>query len=292
MATSVGIKTAVVTRRGNPSGVWGRRAIMLLAGLFFSIWTLGPIYWILATSLKTDLQVYREPTLVPTTVTLHNYEKILFESNFLLFIKNSLQVALTTTAVSMAFGTIAAYALTRLHFNGRRLVARSIVVSYLVPGGLLFISLFAVLTDLRLTDSLIGLTVAYLSFTLPFCTWLMIGYFRAIPFELEEAGLVDGCSRLQALLYIILPLTLPALVVVTLFSFTQSWNEFLYALVFISRDSNKTFTVGLIGLIQGDTLPWGPMMAAASLGMIPPLIIYIVSQRWVVSGLSAGSVKG
>lgn len=148
------------------------------------------------------------------------------------------------------------------------------------------------LTELQLTDKLTGLMVVYLSFTLPFCTWLMIGYFRSIPVELEEAALVDGCNRLRALVYVILPLTLPALVVVTLFSFTQSWNEFLYALVFISSDSNKTFTVGLIGLIQGDTLPWGLMMAAASLGMIPPLVIYVVSQRWVVSGLAAGSVKG
>ncbi len=103
---------------------------------------------------------------------------------------------------------------------------------------------------------------------------------------------MDGCTRLRALFAVILPLTLPALVVVALYSFTQAWNEFLYALVFISSDSQKTFTVGLIGLIQGDTLPWGPMMAAASLGMIPPIIIYVLAQRWVVSGLAAGGVKG
>ncbi|HUX86632.1 MAG TPA: carbohydrate ABC transporter permease, partial [Chloroflexota bacterium] len=115
---------------------------------------------------------------------------------------------------------------------------------------------------------------------------------RSIPVELEEAALVDGCNRVRALISIVLPLMLPALVVVTLFSFTQSWNEFLYALVFISSDSQKTFTVGLIGLIQGDTLPWSLMMAAATLGMIPPLIVYVISQRWVVAGLSAGSVKG
>ena len=166
------------------------------------------------------------------------------------------------------------------------------MVSYLVPGGLLFIAMFEILTELHLTDTLQGLILSYLSFTLPFCTWLMMGYFKSIPVELEEAALVDGCGRLGALFYIILPLTLPALVVVALFSFTGSWNEFLYALVFISRDSLKTFTVGLIGLIQGDTLPWGPMMAAAALGMIPPIIIYVISQRWVVSGLAAGSVKG
>jgi len=268
------------------------RVVMILTGLFFCIWTLGPMYWIIVTSLKTDLQVAREHSLVPNSVTLANYHTILFTTNFLLYIKNSIEVAVVTTALSMIFGSAAAYAISRLHFNGRGAVARAIVVSYLVPGSLLFISLFEVLTTLNLTDKLTGLMVVYLSFTLPFCTWLMTGYFRSIPVELEEAALVDGCTRVRALIHIILPLTLPALVVVTLFSFTQSWNEFLYALVFISSDSNKTFTVGLIGLIQGDTLPYSLMMAAATLGMIPPLIVYVISQRWVVSGLAAGSVKG
>ncbi|HEX5415247.1 MAG TPA: carbohydrate ABC transporter permease [Chloroflexota bacterium] len=279
------------TRAGRRAPVV-QRVVMILTGLFFAIWTLVPMYWIIATSLKTDLAVFREASLVPTQPTLDNYHKILVETNFLLYIRNSLEVAVVTTALSMIFGSAAAYAIARLTFRGRATVARSIVVSYLVPGSLLFISLFEVLNDLNLTNQLAGLMVVYLSFTLPFCTWLMIGYFRSIPRELEEAALVDGCTRLRALISIILPLTLPALVVVTLFSFTQSWNEFLYALVFISSDSQKTFTVGLIGLIQGDTLPWSLMMAAATLGLIPPLIVYVISQRWVVSGLAAGSVKG
>jgi multiple sugar transport system permease protein len=282
------------TTRTRPlrSAVVVRGVVMVATGLFFAVWTLGPLYWIIATSLKTDLQVYREPGLIPTAPTLSNYQTVLFTTNFLLYMKNSVEVAVVTTALSMILGSASAYAIARLRFNGRTLVARSIVVSYLVPGSLLFISLFEVLTDLDLTNKLAGLMLVYLSFTLPFCTWLMIGYFRSIPVELEEAALVDGCTRVRALIHIILPLTLPALVVVALFSFTQSWNEFLYALVFISDDSQKTFTVGLIGLIQGDTLPWSLMMAAATLGIIPPLIVYVISQRWVVSGLAAGSVKG
>ena len=265
---------------------------MVATGLFFAFWTLTPLYWIIATSLKSELQVYRDPGLVPWSPTLSNYHTVLYTTNFLLYMKNSIEVAVVTTALSMVLGSASAYAIARLRFTGRGSVARAIVISYLVPGSLLFISLFEVLNDLGLTNRLTGLMVVYLSFTLPFCTWLMIGYFRSIPVELEEAALVDGCTRLRALIHIILPLTLPALVVVGLFSFTQSWNEFLYALVFISDDSQKTFTVGLIGLIQGDTLPWGLMMAAATLGIIPPLIVYVVSQRWVVSGLAAGSVKG
>ena len=289
MATLV--ETAARTRHLRPAVVI-RRVVIVATGLFFAVWTLAPLYWIIATSLKTDLQVYRDPGLIPLAPTLSNYQTVLFTTNFLLYMKNSVEVAVVTTALSMIFGSAAAYAIARLRFTGRGAVARSLVVSYLVPGSLLFISLFEVLTNLNLTNKLTGLMVVYLSFTLPFCTWLMIGYFRSIPVELEEAALVDGCTRLRALVHIILPLTLPALVVVALFSFTQSWNEFLYALVFISDDSQKTFTVGLIGLIQGDTLPWGLMMAAATMGIIPPLIVYVISQRWIVSGLAAGSVKG
>jgi multiple sugar transport system permease protein len=286
------LATASANARAGRRAPVVQRVVMILTGLFFALWTLVPMYWIIATSLKTDLAVFRENSLIPTQPTLDNYHKILYQTNFLMYIRNSLEVAVVTTALSMIFGSAAAYAIARLQFRGRGTVARSIVVSYLVPGSLLFISLFEVLNELNLTDQLAGLVVVYLSFTLPFCTWLMIGYFRSIPRELEEAALVDGCTRLRALISIILPLTLPALVVVTLFSFTQSWNEFLYALVFISSDSQKTFTVGLIGLIQGDTLPWSLMMAAATLGLIPPLIVYVISQRWVVSGLAAGSVKG
>jgi multiple sugar transport system permease protein len=289
MATLV--ETAARTRHLRPAVVI-RRVVVVATGLFFAVWTLAPLYWIIATSLKTDLQVYRDPGLIPLAPTLSNYQTVLFTTNFLLYMKNSVEVAVVTTALSMIFGSAAAYAIARLRFTGRGAVARSLVVSYLVPGSLLFISLFEVLTNLNLTNKLTGLMVVYLSFTLPFCTWLMIGYFRSIPVELEEAALVDGCTRLRALVHIILPLTLPALVVVALFSFTQSWNEFLYALIFISDDSQKTFTVGLIGLIQGDTLPWGLMMAAATMGIIPPLIVYVISQRWIVSGLAAGSVKG
>ena len=130
------------------------------------------------------------------------------------------------------------------------------------------------------------------TFTVPFATWMMIGYFRNVPSELEDAALIDGCSRIQALVRIMVPIALPALAVVALFAFTLSWNEFLYALVFIGSDSQKTLTLGLIGLVRGDTFPWGPMMAASLLGTLPPTIVYLFSQRWVVAGLAAGSVKG
>jgi ABC-type glycerol-3-phosphate transport system permease component len=161
-----------------------------------------------------------------------------------------------------------------------------------VPGSLLFIPMFQVIYSIGLIDNIVGLMLTYLTFTVPFATWMMIAYFRNIPTELDDAALVDGCNRLQALAWIMVPIALPALAVVALFAFTLSWNEFLYALVFIGSDSQKTLTVGLIGLVRGDTFPWGPMMAASLLGALPPTLVYLVSQRWVVSGLAAGGVKG
>jgi multiple sugar transport system permease protein len=166
------------------------------------------------------------------------------------------------------------------------------VFTYLVPTSLLFIPMFAMMSALRLTDSLYGLIIAYLGFDVPFCTWLLMGYFRSVPLELEEAALVDGCSRMGTLVRIILPMSLPALAVVAFFSFTQAWNEFLYANVFVNSVEVRTITTGLTLFIVEDVFFWGPMMGAAFLSTIPPVIIYLVFQRWVVKGLTLGAVKG
>ena len=148
------------------------------------------------------------------------------------------------------------------------------------------------MSTLALTDTLEGLILAYLGFTLPFCTWLLLGYFRSVPLELEEAALVDGCSRLGALVRIILPMSLPALAVVAFFSFTQAWNEFLYANVFVNSVEARTITTGLTLFVVEDVFFWGPMMAAACLATLPPVLVYLVFQRWVVKGLTLGAVKG
>jgi ABC-type glycerol-3-phosphate transport system permease component len=269
------------------------RQLVVTAGLvFFALWTIIPLYWIIVTAIKPDILIYREPSLFPSQITGDHFAFVLTKTPFLVYIKNSVLVTLVTTLLAMIIGTLAAYAIIRLTFRGREWFARGAVVTYLVPGSLLFIPMFQVIYSIGLIDNIAGLMVTYLTFTVPFATWMMIGYFRNVPSELEDAALVDGCSRIQALVRIMVPISLPALAVVALFAFTLSWNEFLYALVFIGSDSQKTLTVGLIGLVRGDTFPWGPMMAAALLGALPPTIVYIVSQRWVVSGLAAGSVKG
>ncbi len=269
------------------------RRVVLVGGLgIFAIWTSLPLYWIVVTSIKPNLLIYREPQLFPSQVTLDHFRFVLGQTPFLQYIRNSVSVTLVTTSLAMIIGTLAAYAIVRLSFAGRRWVARSVVVTYLVPGSLLFIPMFQVIYSIGLIDNIVGLMLTYLTFTVPFATWMMIAYFRNIPTELDDAALVDGCNRLQALAWIMVPIALPALAVVALFAFTLSWNEFLYALVFIGSDSQKTLTVGLIGLVRGDTFPWGPMMAASLLGALPPTLVYLVSQRWVVSGLAAGGVKG
>jgi multiple sugar transport system permease protein len=257
------------------------------------VWTLVPFYWMIATSLKKDKEIYGfEATLIPRQPTLSNYTRLFTTTPFVKYLRNSTIIALGNTLASLLCACLGAYALARLRFPGRGLIARGLVVSYLVPPSLLFIPLFAVLATLSLIDTHQGLILTYLGFSVPFCTWLLMGYFRTVPLELEEAALVDGCSRLGTLVRIILPMSLPALAVVAFFSFTQSWNEFLYANVFVNSVEVRTITTGLTLFIVEDVFFWGPMMGASFLSALPPVLLYLVFQRWVVKGLTLGGVKG
>ena len=269
------------------------RNVVLWGGLaIFTVWTLFPLLWILTTSVKTNRELYQEATIFPTTFTWQHFDQIINQTRFMTYFKNSLMVSIVTMLLAMVIGVLAAYAISRLSFRGRMFMARATIVTYLVPGSLLFIPLFQIAYALRLTDKALGLVVIYLVHAVPFCTWLAISYFNTIPYELEEAALVDGATRPQALLRIVLPLALPALAVIGLYAFTQSWNEFLFSLLLISRDSQKTIPSGLAGLINGDTYQWGALMAGALLSSIPPILIYVAAQKWVVSGLAGGAVKG
>jgi multiple sugar transport system permease protein len=274
----------------------GRRALKWVGNTLLAlmlVWTLVPFYWMIATSLKKDKEIYGfEATLVPRQPTLQNYARLFDKTPFVKYLRNSTIVAVGNTLASLVFATLGAYALARLRFPGRGLIARGLVFTYLVPPALLFIPLFAVMSVLRLVDTHHGLILAYLSFSVPFCTWLLMGYFRSVPIELEEAALVDGCTRLGSLFRVILPMSLPALAVVAFFAFTQSWNEFLYANVFVNSVEVRTVTTGLTLFIVEDVFFWGPMMGASFLSALPPLLLYLVFQRWVVKGLTLGGVKG
>jgi len=257
------------------------------------LWTAIPFYWMIATSLKHDKEIYGyEATLIPERPTLANYATVFRETPYALYLRNSVAVAVGSTVLSMLIAVLGAYAIARLNFPGRALMARGLVFTYLVPTSLLFIPMFALMSALRLTDSLHGLIIAYLGFDVPFCTWLLMGYFKSVPVELEEAARVDGCNRVGALMRIVLPMSLPALVVVTFFSFTHAWNEFLYAYVFTSTTSARTVTTGLVNFMSQDVFFWGPLMASTVMSALPPVLMFLVFQRWVVKGLTLGGVKG
>jgi len=243
------------------------------------VWTLVPFYWMIATSLKKDKEIYGyEATLIPRRPTLDAYRRLFAQTPFVKYMRNSTIIAVSTTLASLVLGCLGAYALARLRFPGRAIIARGLI--------------FTVLSTLSLIDTREGLILAYLGFTVPFSTWLLLGYFRSVPLELEEAALVDGCSRLSALVRIILPMSLPALAVVAFFSFTLAWSEFLYANVFVNSTDARTITTGLTLFIVEDVFFWGPMMGASCLATLPPIVVYLVFQRWVVKGLTLGAVKG
>jgi multiple sugar transport system permease protein len=262
-----------------------------IALAFFVFWTIVPFIWMALASIKTNKEIYDDFTILPKTLYLGHYATLL-GGKFAIWLRNSAVVSITATTISITLGALGAYALTRLRFAGRRAIALGLVFTYLVPQALLFIPLFQVVATMGLSDTLGGLILVYPTITLPFCTWLLMSYFKSIPIELEDAALIDGCNRVGVLLRIVLPLSTPAIVVVCLFSFTQAWNEFLYALVITNSLSTRTVTVGLTQMLGEDVFYWGQMMAGALLTAIPPVIMYILAQRLVIKGLVVGGVKG
>jgi multiple sugar transport system permease protein len=266
--------------------------LLLLPFLLFALF---PFYHMTLTSLKTDAELYDRgsvPLLIRQGVTLEHYKKLLWETAFLTWTKNSLMITVIATSVSVVIGTIAAYALARLRFFGVSSFGTGIFVTYLVPTSLLFLPLAQVVNWLGLADSKWSLVLTYPTFLVPFCTWLLMGYFRTVPKEVEECAMVDGATRVQALFRIVLPIAIPGLICAILFAFTLSWNEFIYALTFTSSSDEFTAPVGVTSeLIRGDIYFWGSLMAGAVLGSVPIVILYVFFLDYYVSGLTAGAVK-
>jgi multiple sugar transport system permease protein len=266
--------------------------LMLVPFLVFAVF---PFYHMALTSLKQDRELYDRdsvPLIITQGPTLAHYEKLFWDTEFFTWMKNSLLVTLLATSVSVVLGTIAAYALARLKFFGVATFGTGIFVTYLVPTSLLFLPLAQVVNWLGLADSKWALVVTYPTFLVPFCTWLLMGYFRTVPKEIEECAMVDGATRIQALVRIILPIAVPGLVCAVLFAFTLSWNEFIYALTFTSSSDQITASVGITSdLIRGDIYFWGSLMAGAVLGSVPIVILYVFFLDYYVSGLTAGAVK-
>jgi multiple sugar transport system permease protein len=260
---------------------------------FLLVLVLFPFYWMTITSFKTEDQMRSLVSMFwPSPAVLENYSQLLTKTDFLIWFRNSAFVAISSTLVATAIGTLGAYALARLRFMGRAFMSSAVLITYLVPPAILFIPLYAQIRTFGLADSLAGLIACYPSFTVPFVTWLLMGYFESIPVELEEAAMIAGATRFGALRRIILPLAAPGVLAAALYAFTQAWNEFLYALVFITNVKLRTLPVGLSSFITGDVYGWGYLMAGAVLTTLPVIAVYIYLQKYMVEGLTAGSVKG
>ena len=271
--------------------LWGSATYAFL--LVMLVLVVFPFYWMTVTSLKSEDQMRSLVSMFwPSPMVLDNYRQLLARTDFLAWFGNSAVVAVLSTLLATAIGTIGAYALARLKFLGRAFMSSAVLITYLVPPSILFIPLYAQIRALGLADSRAGLIAAYPSFTVPFVTWLLMGYFESIPEELEESAMIDGATRFGAFWRIILPLAAPGVLAAALYAFTQAWNEFLYALVFITDVKLRTLPVGLSTFITGDVYGWGYLMAGAVLTTLPVIAAYIYLQKYMVEGLTAGSVKG
>jgi multiple sugar transport system permease protein len=277
---------------------WRRWVFFYIPLGAFILTLLFPFYWMMVTAVRPDNELYRPwsaPNYAPfwtTHPTLDHIRYLLQETLFNTWMLNTLLISIAATLISLACGLLAGYALSRLKFRFAGLLGTAIFITYLVPQTLLFIPLADIVRNFRLGDTPWALILTYPTFLIPFCTWLLMGYFKAIPRELEECARIDGAARWQAMLYIIFPIAVPGILSAGIFAFTLSWNEFIYALVFLSSPAEKTVSVGVTSeLIRGDVFYWGSLMAGALLGSIPVAFVYSFFVEYYVAGLT-GAVKG
>jgi multiple sugar transport system permease protein len=268
--------------------------ILLLLALYLS-----PLYWMISTSFKLQPEIFRlPPSLVPLAPTLDNYAAILTGTlasaiPFLVYLRNSLVVALGTVAVTLVLSAPAAYAFSRVPFRGKRRLVYFVLVSQMLPVVLILIPLYRMLLRLRLLSTYPGLILPYLMLTLPFSIWMLKGYFDSIPRELDEAAKVDGCTKLQAMLRVILPNVRPGLTATAIVTFIMAWDEFIIALTVMDKNVMRTLPVGMIQSFVGEfSIKWGEMMAASVVTAVPVVLIFIFLSRYLIGGLITGALKG
>jgi multiple sugar transport system permease protein len=272
------------------------RLLFLYLPLGFALFFLvGPFYWMAITALKPDGEIYDGASnpLYVAHPSLEHFRYLFEHTEFVTWTANTMMVATLSTAIALTMGVPAGYALARLRFRGSEFIGTAIFVTYLVPSSLLFIPMVEVMAQLGLDDSIFSLVAVYPTFLVPFVTWLMSGYFRTIPTELEDCARIDGMTRLGAMWRIAIPLARPGILSAGIFAFTLSWNEFIYALTLVTASSQRTIPVGvLVQLTRADFYFWGPLMAGALLGSVPVAVIYSFFVDQYASGLTAGAVKG
>ena len=254
-----------------------------------------PFYWMIITTFKRDNDLYNltgVPFWFKEAPTLSHVNLLLYDTLFLTWLKNSLFIGASVVVITLALGLPAAYALARFRFPGNHALSTAMFLSYLIPPALLFIPLSQVVRGIGFADSIWSLILVYPSFTLPFCTWLLMGFVRTVPQEIEESAQLDGCTRFQAFRMIIIPVIIPGIITAAIFAFTLTYQEFIYALTFVSASANKTIAYGVTtDLIRGDVFYWGSLMAGALIGSIPVVVIYAFSLDHFIHGLTAGALK-
>jgi multiple sugar transport system permease protein len=276
-----------------------KRSTFLFALYNLAVWALVlvitfPLLWMISTALKPNDETFAlPPTLIPHHPTLDQFRRLLTETPFLIYFANSVIVAMCTTALVIVVAVAGAYGLVRFRFPGRSAVAHLVLFTYMLPAVVLLLPLYLTVSRLGLANSLLGLVIAYTTFALPFALWLLRSFIAGIPIELEQAAMIDGASRLEAFIEIVLPQALPGIISTAMFSFISSWNEYLYALVFINEDDRKTLPPGVLTMLnQNQNVEWALLMAASVLMALPVIIGFGFLQRHLTRGFGAGSVKG
>ena len=276
-----------------------RRWALILSYVFlviFAVFFLTPPYYMIVTALKTNEEVAHmahNPWFIYDGVTFDHFRDLLTKSDFPIYFRNTVIVTLCTVAITMVVSVLAAFSLSRMRFWGSGLLATGIFLTYLVPESLLFIPLFQIVRGLGLLNSYWAMVLVYPTLTVPFCTWIMIGYFSSIPKELDEAAVIDGAGHMQMLLRIFIPVALPGIIAATIFAFTVSWADFVYPMAFLYSSDQQVLTVGTVtSLIRADVYQWGLLMAGALLAAAPPLVIYAFLMDYYIAGLTAGATKG
>lgn len=263
----------------------------------FMIVCLLPLVWMFANSLKANLEIWTPPPgMLPRKLNVQTYAELFRKTtaggSYLQWLWNSLLVTVPVTVLSIVVSSIAAYAIARFRFLGRRMFVHTILIGQMLPAALLVIPLYTLMRSFRLFDTLPGLTVVYLTFSVPFCVWMLVGFFASIPIELEEAAMLDGCSHMQAFVRVVLPLAVPGISATALYAWLLAWDEFLLARTLLPTLSNWTLNLGLQSYITEQTISWNLAMAGGLLMTIPSLIVYLLLQRYLITGLTGGAVKG
>lgn len=264
-----------------------------ISGIFAIIFMGFPVYWMVSTSFKKREEVLSvEPRFLPTSLTLDNYRDAFSREGFTTSLRNSVIVVLITVVISLLLATFASVAIARTKFRGKKTFITSLLVVQMLPLSALIIPLFLLLTKLQLTNKIGGLAITYVAFILPFTIWTLRGFLANIPVDIEEAALVDGCTRIQAYRYVLMPLMAPGLVATAIFAFIQAWNEFLLAYIIMQSQENLTLPVWLAGFTTRTGTDWGPLMAASTVVALPVVIFFSLIQKRIATGVTSGAVKG